>query len=127
MIQNDDDKERCFINRNYEIYEVDVYENELLYLPGYWYHEVTNNNFSCAISMWWKSKDEIYADEILSYRVPLVLNTEQRSLAAIYEFLYFIQKLIDKWCKVIKEKYNDQYALKCLEYENHGFLLGKFR
>ena len=42
---------------NYKIHESTIYENEVLYIPCYWYHEVINDNITVALSIWWDSHD----------------------------------------------------------------------
>eukprot|EP01084_Bolivina_argentea_P300149 517465_1 len=109
-------------NYNYEIYDVEVYLNELLYIPGYWHHEVVNNNISLALSMWFKSEDQSHYETILDYELPINPNAQTMTYGYMCEFFYFIQNLMDKWCQKISKcdlfsKYKELYpVLENLNY-----------
>eukprot|EP01084_Bolivina_argentea_P047206 86982_1 len=131
---NNNDIDADNIN-NYEIFEIELYENEILYLPAYWYHEVINSNISCAMNIWWPSRDRLIEDSLNYVGLPINLTkydlneTKYLSLEDIDEFLYFIQNLIDDFCEIINtHKDRNKYPMKCTNkyYNGHSYLLKSF-
>eukprot|EP01084_Bolivina_argentea_P117345 208406_1 len=121
-------------NINYTIFDIELYENEVLFIPGHWLHEVVNSNFSVAINFWWLNKDNKVEQVMRSYtKFPIDIDSDDiiTSLTAddIDEFLYFIQKIIDEFCKlIIKHKDKDKYSMKCtdVKYNGYAYLLQSY-
>ncbi len=117
----------------YKIFESTIYENEVLYLPGYWFHEVINNNVTIVMNIWWNSNDlKLYFKLMNMKKDSLPINPNHEYLDSdtfemhkhgIDGFLYFVQNLIDKWCKYAHKycKYHGQ--MRCT---SDAFLLYNF-
>eukprot|EP01084_Bolivina_argentea_P140026 246270_1 len=115
--------------KQFDTYDIDLFENELLFLPAYWFHQIENNNLSLAFSMWFKSANAVHGREIIDYKLPINPYSASISVSYVDEFLYFIQTLTDKWCSNIKRKYSKSKSnhLKCFENNHSGFLLNKYK
>eukprot|EP01084_Bolivina_argentea_P047207 86983_1 len=120
---------------NYHIFDVELHENEILYLPAYWYHEVINSNTSLSMVIWWEASDRKIENSLNYVGLPINLTkydlneTKYLSLEDIDEFLYFIQNLIDDFCEIINtHKDRNKYPMKCTNkyYNGHSYLLKSF-
>jgi len=112
----------------YDIYEDVVAENEMLFLPSYWWHEVVNDNFSFALSLWYDDVENTrLRNEVVNYHLPI--NPEKFGLTVgdLDEFAYFMQRLIETFC-ARNNPHNDAW-MQCTAYKRNGgihFLLRHF-
>ena len=96
------------INKNganeYKIWESDLKTNELLYLPAGWFHEVINDDVSCALSMWYSpTQHDKIRDGIFDLKLPANPNHYRLSNGDLDELFYFIQNMIDSFCDEMKK------------------------
>eukprot|EP01084_Bolivina_argentea_P131802 232590_1 len=121
------------IPKEYHISEVEVFANEVFYLPGFWHHEVINNNFTVALNVWWDSVDELLQRDMEDFRLPINPQRDDgMDKSQINAFLYFAQRLIELFCCILQVNKADHvdtnHMIRCMdvEYKGYGYLTTSF-
>eukprot|EP00484_Ammonia_sp_Unknown_P027645 CAMPEP_0197035194 /NCGR_PEP_ID=MMETSP1384-20130603/13052_1 /TAXON_ID=29189 /ORGANISM="Ammonia sp." /LENGTH=504 /DNA_ID=CAMNT_0042465223 /DNA_START=78 /DNA_END=1589 /DNA_ORIENTATION=+ len=112
----------------YDIWESALYSNELLYLPSSWFHEIVNDNYSCALSVWYTGTQLNYIrEDLFNFRLPInPRKYDSMSVPETDEFFYFIQRVVDSFCS-LRDGMRADPLMRCHGMGNVGYLLSHFR
>lgn len=86
-------------------YDVNIYKNEILFLPKYWYHQVINGeSTSMAMNIWRSNGPSM---DIQYFQLPKKVRARFQDLSNNWpEILYFVQSVKHGYCQKINDKYN---------------------